>query len=298
MTIRHLQHKQIDPLKWDGAIFRSRVPQAYALFGYLNKITDNHWSALVYGDYEAVFPLPLKQKFGITYVVQPIFCQQLGAFGTCTNVSTMDFVNAIPKHFVRVRMNLNPYFDKQNKPVLTVKTNLVLPLSSQPDYNKDCRKNLLGLQKYPIQFEENKISIHDAVGVYRQAWGNSNLQLALNDYNRFVGACETLQESHNGVLTIAATNTETNELLGAAIILRLTNLDQHQIQLLQYVCAGPTAEGKPMGIMHGIIDAAIQKHLGPNTVFDFEGSSIPSVAAFYKKFGPEDNPYYLFKRGL
>jgi len=155
MTIRHLQHKQIDPLKWDGAIFRSRVPQAYALFGYLNKITDNHWSALVYGDYEAVFPLPLKQKFGITYVVQPIFCQQLGAFGTCTNVSTMDFVNAIPKHFVRVRMNLNPYFDKQNKPVLTVKTNLVLPLSSQPDYNKDCRKNLLGLQKYPIQFEDN-----------------------------------------------------------------------------------------------------------------------------------------------
>ena len=56
MTIRHLKHKQIDPLKWDGAIFRSRVPQAYALFGYLNKITDNHWSALVYGDYEAVFP--------------------------------------------------------------------------------------------------------------------------------------------------------------------------------------------------------------------------------------------------
>lgn len=81
MTIRHLQHKQIDPLKWDGAIFRSRVPQAYALFGYLNKITDDHWSALVYGDYEAVFPLPLKQKFGITYVVQPIFCQQLGHSG-------------------------------------------------------------------------------------------------------------------------------------------------------------------------------------------------------------------------
>lgn len=298
MSIRYLQRPQIDPIKWNESVLKSRIPQAYALFDYLDKITNNQWSALVYGDYEAVFPLPMKEKFGIRYVVQPVFCQQLGGFGSNENVSTMDFVKAIPKRFLRVRLNLNPYFDKQTKLPLDTKTNFLLSLSSQPEYNKDCKKNLLGLQKHPIQYEENKISIREAINVYREAWGDTNQRLTTNDYQRFENACETLQALHGGVLTISATHTETNELLGAAILLRLINLQDEQTQLLQYVCAGPTAAGKTLGIMHGIIDTAIQKHLGPNTVFDFEGSSIASVAAFYKKFGPTDNPYYVLKQGL
>jgi hypothetical protein len=82
MSIRYLQRPQIDPIKWNESVLKSRIPQAYALFDYLDKITNNQWSALVYGDYEAVFPLPMREKFGIRYVVQPVFCQQLGGFGS------------------------------------------------------------------------------------------------------------------------------------------------------------------------------------------------------------------------
>lgn len=298
MSIRYLKRAQIDSIKWNESVLKSKVPQAYALFDYLDKITDNQWSALVYGDYEAVFPLPLKEKFGLSYVVQPVFCQQLGGFGSSENVTTLDFIKAIPKRFLRVRLNINPYFDRQNQLPLATKTNFLLSLNSQPEYNKDCRKNLLGLQKHPIKYEENKISLREAIDVYRNAWGSTNHRLTPRDYQRFEDACETIQALHSGVLTISATQTETNELLGAAILLRLTNLQEEQTRLLQYVCAGPTSTGKTLGIMHGIIDMLIQKHLGPNNVFDFEGSSIENVAAFYKKFGPTNTPYYLYKRGL
>jgi hypothetical protein len=43
------------------------------------------WDALVWGDYEFVMPLPVRKKWGIQYVYQPLFCQQLGIFPKPSN---------------------------------------------------------------------------------------------------------------------------------------------------------------------------------------------------------------------
>jgi hypothetical protein len=56
--------------------------------------------------------------------------------------------------------------------------------------------------------------------------------------------------------------------------------------------------GRAIGIMHGIINWVIQKYEGENVLLDFEGSSIPSVASFYKKFGATEFPYFVFQRGV
>jgi hypothetical protein len=298
MKIQHLLHHQIDKNRWNSAILNSRVPLVYALFDYLEIMCDGHWSALVYGDYEAVFPLPHKTKFGITYIVQPVFCQQLGAFGSNQNVSTQDFLNAIPKRFLRVRLQLNPYFDGQSSIAQKQKTNLLLDLSDAPNYNKDCRKNLASLAKLPITYSSHSISIDETIGVYQHAWGEANRRLSKSDYQKFSNACKRIQQHHQATLTIAAHRTDTKELLGAAILVGFPTLEQHQERHLHYVCAGPTETGKSLGIMHGIIDFTIQNHLGEGCFFDFEGSSIPSVAAFYQKFGAQNRPFYLFQRGL
>ena len=65
---------------------------------------------------------------------------------------------------------------------------------------------------------------------------------------------------------------------------------------IHYVCAGPTQAGKEIGIMHGIINHVALQF--PNHEIDFEGSSIPSVAQFYKKFGPINEPFYIIQRTL
>jgi effector-binding domain-containing protein len=305
MSIQYVDHHQIDPTKWDSAILRSPHPLAYGLFEYLNAVCESQWDALIYNDYEAVFPLPFKKKFGIKYLVQPVFCQQLGAFGSNVNVSTHDFLSAIPKRFFRVRLQLNPYFDQTNevesiqtKPAgiiassrkLTTKTNMTIQLSQPLDYNKDCKKNLHRLAELPIEYKINAISIREAIDTYRKAWGKQNPEIEDEHYQLFANACtEKLS------FTVTAHHQKEGDLLGAAIFLITP---ENTKRSLHYVCAGPTEAGKSIGVMHGIIDFILNRYKGENMLFDFEGSSIASVASFYKKFGANEEPFFCFNRGF
>ena len=305
MSIQYVDHHQIDPTKWDSAILRSPHPLAYGLFEYLNAVCESQWDALIYNDYEAVFPLPFKKKFGIKYLVQPVFCQQLGAFGSNVNVSTHHFLFAIPKRFLRVRLQLNPYFDQTNevesiqtKPAgiiassgkLTTKTNMTIQLSQPLDYNKDCKKNLHRLAKLPIEYKINAISIRDAIDTYRKAWGKQNPEIEDEHYQLFANACtEKLS------FTVTAHHQKEGDLLGAAIFLITP---ENTKRSLHYVCAGPTEAGKSIGVMHGVIDFILNRYQGENMLFDFEGSSIASVASFYKKFGANEEPFFCFNRGF
>jgi hypothetical protein len=305
MSIQYVDHHQIDPTKWDSAILRSPHPLAYGLFEYLNAVCESQWDALIYNDYEAVFPLPFKKKFGIKYLVQPVFCQQLGAFGSNINVSTNDFLSAIPKRFFRVRLQLNPYFDQTNeiesiqtKPAgiiassrkLTTKTNMTIQLSQPLDYNKDCKKNLHRLAELPIEYKINAISIRDAIDTYRKAWGKQNPEIEDEHYQLFANACTDKLS-----FTVTAHHQKEGDLLGAAIFLITP---ENTKRSLHYVCAGPTEAGKSIGVMHGIIDFILNRYKGENMLFDFEGSSIASVASFYKKFGANEEPFFCFNRGF
>jgi hypothetical protein len=305
MSIQYVDHHQIDPTKWDSAILRSPHPLVYGLFEYLNAVCELQWDALIYKDYEAVFPLPFKKKFGIKYLIQPVFCQQLGAFGSNGNVSTNDFLSAIPKRFFRVRLQLNPYFDQTNevesiqtKPAgiiassgkLTTKTNMTIQLSQPLDYNKDCKKNLHRLTELPIEYKINAISIREAIDTYRKAWGKQNPEIGDEHYQLFANAC-----SEKLSFTVTAHHQTEGTLLGAAIFLITP---ENTKRSLHYVCAGPTETGKSIGVMHGIIDFILNRYKGENMLFDFEGSSIASVASFYKKFGATEEPFFCFNRGF
>ena len=305
MSIQYVDHHQIDPTKWDSAILRSPHPLAYGLFEYLNAVCESQWDALIYNDYEAVFPLPFKKKFGIKYLVQPVFCQQLGAFGSNVNVSTHHFLSAIPKRFLRVRLQLNPYFDQTNevesiqtKPAgiiassrkLTTKTNMTIQLSQPLDYNKDCKKNLHRLAELPIEYKINAISIREAIDTYRKAWGKQNPEIEDEHYQLFANACTDKLS-----FTVTAHHQKEGDLLGAAIFLITP---ENTKRSLHYVCAGPTEAGKSIGVMHGIIDFVLNRYQGENMLFDFEGSSIASVASFYKKFGAIEEPFFCFNRGF
>ena len=305
MSIQYVDHHQIDPTKWDSAILRSPHPLAYGLFEYLNAVCESQWDALIYNDYEAIFPLPFKKKFGIKYIIQPVFCQQLGAFGSNVNVRTNDFLSAIPKRFLRVRLQLNPYFDQTNeiesiqtKPAgiiassgkLTTKTNMTIQLSQPLDYNKDCKKNLHRLAELPIEYKINAISIREAIDTYRKAWGKQNPELGGEHYQLFANAC-----SEKLSFTVTAHHQKEGTLLGAAIFLITP---ENTKRSLHSVCAGPTEAGKSIGVMHGIIDFILNRYKGENMLFDFEGSSIASVASFYKKFGANEEPFFCFNRGF
>ena len=94
MKIIHLENKAIDFNRWDHAISQSNNQLVYASSWYLNVVSPQ-WEALVTADYEFVMPLPVKSRYKIPYLVQPVLTQQLGIF------SKQSITEKIVKEFIK-----------------------------------------------------------------------------------------------------------------------------------------------------------------------------------------------------
>ena len=77
--IRIIKRRDLDLQKYDSCIDESLQSRIFAFSWYLD-VTVEHWQVAVLNDYEAVMPLPVRQKFGITYVYPPFWILELGIF--------------------------------------------------------------------------------------------------------------------------------------------------------------------------------------------------------------------------
>ena len=286
--IRFVTHSEIDKRKWDSCIEQSPYGVAYAYSWYLDQIC-SHWDALVAGDYLFVMPLVNKRKFGISYVYQPFFTQQLGVFSPQSINATIveQFVNAIPERFRLADLNLNLGNRIKNLQFLTREnTTYHLSLNSgfqeiQLAYNTNTKRNI---QK-AIQ---NKITV-----------------LHSEDADRFIAFTQTnlaskapeVKQSHytafgeiiryalaNGLGEIYVVTNERGAWLSAVFFLRSN-------RKCIYLAASSTQEGFERSAMFLLIDRFIQENAGNNLTLDFEGSNIQGVARFYAGFGASPQNY-------
>jgi hypothetical protein len=106
--IRFASHTDIDKQKWDRCIAGSPYGRVYAYSWFLDLICPG-WNALIEDDYQAVFPLTWGRKFGISYLYQPFFSQQLGVFSETVpdRDKTNAFLAAIPETYRLIDICLN-----------------------------------------------------------------------------------------------------------------------------------------------------------------------------------------------
>ncbi len=82
----------------------------YAWSWYLDSVCDD-WEILLEGDYESAMILPIKEKYGIAYLSQPILAKQLGVFSV-NNLSgkkTLEFLQKIPGKIQWSRLSMNKF---------------------------------------------------------------------------------------------------------------------------------------------------------------------------------------------
>ena len=147
--IHYLEHKKIDFSKWDQCIHRAVNQRIFAFSWYLNIVSPG-WDALIENDYETVFPLTHNRKFGINYLFQPFFAQQLGVFSDRHLTETLvdRFLQAIPRKFSYIQINLNSLnkVDPAHYSVtsrLNYELDLIHPYQRLiQDYNQNTRRNL------------------------------------------------------------------------------------------------------------------------------------------------------------
>ena len=107
-SIHYVSYSDIDKIKWDRCIQESSNGIVFAYSWYLDAVIDN-WDALVFNDYQAVFPITKKTKWGLNYLFNPIFALQLGVFSKnkISDEFINEFISSIPEKIKLIDIQFN-----------------------------------------------------------------------------------------------------------------------------------------------------------------------------------------------
>lgn len=285
--IRYLKYEEVDTDKWDHCLKNAPNALIYGQSWYLDKICDR-WDALVLGDYRYVMPLTYRKKLGITYLYQPLYCQQLGIFPTPTKEISQQFMELLSQRFSFAEINLN----SMHLPVSGVGTyaernNLLLWLSDTYEtiagnYSKHTRRKLKKARKQKLSLVKS-ISAEEFIRFKKQ---HLNVRVKASELN-----------SLRNVLAFALTRSlgqiygvysASNQLCAAAFFIR----NKHRVTFLNAVSS---PEGKKSQAMYFLIDQFIAENAEKDYLLDFEGSMVPGVARLYSGFGATPEKYHQFK---
>ena len=294
--IKYLKHSDINKSKWDECIHHSFNKNIYANSWYLDIVAKN-WEALVEDDYKTVMPLTWNKKYGINYLHQPYFTQQLGVFSVNNDLSESkitEFLSAIPSHyrFIEVNLNINNSLSNRNFEIKNGITHL-LNLNRtyeeiQKDYSENLKRNIIKASKADIKIIKD-ISIDDLILLFRENRGLEVANLKDKDYALFKKLCIAIKQ--NATLNNIGVIDKAGNLIAGAIFPEYLNQ-------AVFLFSGLSDEGKKAGAMPFLIDAFIKENANTEIILDFDGSVNPNLARFYKSFGSDERIYPQIKRNL
>lgn len=292
--IQYISHSEINKNKWDNTI--AECGNIYAFSWYLD-IVHPEWEALVEDDYQSVMPLTGGKKFGVNYLYQPYFVQQLGVFSKqpLTIEKTEQFLKAIPNkyRFAEIRLNENNLFNEGTQGV-EYHRNVLLDLNRGYDeiranYHQNTKRNLAKAEKQQLQVIDTVIPFHVVAlftknrGTLLNKWGDA-------EYARLTTLTKTAVNC-NAAFLLGVTEKGKGELLCSAIFMKARGR-------VTFLFSGLNQEGKDKQAMTFLLDQTIQKFSSQPVTFDFEGSDDENLARFYLGFGGNEVKYpsYSFNK--
>jgi hypothetical protein len=288
--IRIIPSQEIDSNRWQACLMKSENRMIYAEKIYLDTMAD-HWDGLVLNDYEAVFPLPWRKKWGIRYGYQPAFIQQLGIFApsaTLTSTLVQSFLQAAQKHvrFAELTLNYSQVNSVTDAQSYALRTNYILPLHdiaahrNQSHYH-DVHEKLRRAAKWNLVYDV-VLNPDDIIKVYQTLYQQKQ-KLRDQDYLRFNQLMQTYNKE-NRLIMRKVSLPGASELLAAILMVhdgnRLYNLAS---------CLKP--EGRSKLANYVLYDQLIQELDSSSMILDFEGSDLPGIAYFYQQFSPQTEHY-------
>ncbi len=280
--LQKIKRKNLDTDKYSQALNDSLNYRIYAETWYLDILTNEKWECWIYGDYEVIMPVPLQFKFGFKFVLQPIFCQQLGVFYKEEISDELFGVFEKKLHKYQVRSYcFNEENTERYNPDGEKKVNHVLDLSLpyeilRKNYNRNRRRKLIGLpENYHLLLSE---SVDDFIQHFKieypflakKDWADKISMIMKQAFQKQIGYQCRVEDNHS-------------DLVAALFYIKKNN------RIFQ-LGATRAKSNNDAGFFTLIIDHTI--HLFSNSenfYFDFEGSSIPGVAQFNESFGAQKN---------
>lgn len=281
------KHSEIDETKWDRCISSSTQSVVFARYRFLS-IATPEWGALVEGDYEAVMPLPIRRKCGITYVCTPCFYARLGIFSsqTLTASDVQRFLAAIPHHFCKVDITGTPSM-LDLLPDKAVRYSHQLSLNSDyatlfQSYATNHKRNVKAARKFQLTLDK-RIPVEDIISLFKNNRGKDKMiNIKPIDYGFFLEM--TKHALSLQILENWGVRDERGDLLAAGCFLRDGNR-------IWFWFSGRDEQQHPKRAMFFLIDAYIQTYAAQPLILDFNGSMNENVARFYHGFGSHRYAY-------
>lgn len=279
--LQYIKHQDIDFIKWDQTILSSQFPFVFAQTFYLNATCPN-WDALIIGDYESVFPLTHKTKFGFTYLPQPPFTSQLGAYGNVNTEIEQLFYNYILKHYKLINLELN-VTNKIQSEFISPKNTYTLNYQTDYKFNQNTKRNIskaLENDFFVEQVDEKEI-----------------VSLSQKYLNPFLEKEVHLKKSTVSLLDNLLINAIDS---GKLYSFQVFDKNRSIKALGHFVCNGKHAlylKGTNFdkldnsGSMHLLMKHAIEFFADKSDIFDFGGGSKQGLANFYMGFGGQVMTY-------
>ncbi|MES2515820.1 MAG: hypothetical protein V4580_16825 [Bacteroidota bacterium] len=279
--MQYIKHQDLDLKKWDQAILGSEIPFVFAQAFYLNA-TCPTWDALVIGDYQSVFPITSKTKFGFRYLPQPPFTSQLGAYGTVTPAIEQQFFNYILENYRLIDIELNVTNTIQSE-FISPKNTYTLNYGNGYKFNQNTKRNI-------AKAIENKFLVEPVNSL-------ESIELSQNYLNPFLESEVGLAKSTICLLDELLANAIKTERLYTFKVVSKENVLK---ALGHFISNGKHAlylkgtnfdKSDNSGSMHLLMKHAIEFFEDKSTIFDFGGGSKQGLANFYKGFGGEAVTY-------
>lgn len=288
--VRYLKQDEIDISKWDNCIETSLNSMVYAYSWYLDIVSPD-WEALVEDDYESVMPLPVKRKFLLPYLIQPLFVQQLGLFSihTITDSKVKSFIKSIPKKYFFLHFNLN-YDNQVNHKNITNRHNFELSLNQTYEniykgYSPYHKRKIRRASGFNCSVDLN-VPAHVFIKSFLK---HTKLTLTKNGSDQLARIIETCLTRGSGE-TYFVRNSSGLVIAGTFQLIAHNRI----INLVSF----SSEEGIEKSAMFLAHDFIFQQHCPTNMIYDFEGSMIPGVAKFFEGFGSELKLYPQYKKVL
>ncbi len=286
MKIQFVAHKDIDPKRWDRCIEASPEFTIFATYHFLS-IT-NPFSALILGEYEAVMPLPVRKKYGISYVYQPFFICRLGIFAKEIVNETLlsQFLEAIPKKIKRVELCwVNEETHTQLQPQ---HSNILSLLNSYQEihkqYSENTKRNIKAAYKHGLQYcKEDKIT--ETIQLFKENMGRqAHIPFQEEDYHTLEKLARYAQ-CKGWLESVSVINAE-QKVVAGGLFLR----DRNKYWFWFSGRNEQLSQGRPMFLL---IDEWIKEHAQNDAYLDFNGSKNENIDRFYKSFGGIQYPYHF-----
>ena len=283
--LRHLKHKDIDFVRWDKTINNSAFPSIFANSFFLNASSPG-WEALVFGEYETVFPLTVKSKYTYKYLPQPLFAGQLGIFGKIDLEKEQIIYGYLLSHFKLIEIELNALHKLKAEGIGEKKT-FVVDYTKKRVCNQNTKRNIKQAMALGLRVEQ--VSKKETLALSKNTlypFLKNNLHISNSGLKTFTSIVESALKQDK-LLTLKIVNKEHN-VVGIGHFIYNENY-------ALYLKGTNTDKKDNSGSMHLLLDFALEYFKQEGRLFDFGGGSRAGIAGFFKGLGGVELNYSTLK---